>query len=401
MSSRKTQLFSDPMLEYLDEKQDNSFFKKTTKAIQQLISSPSENNSKVVSSNPGKLVQGVDVQVSDQLFLSKFGKEVISEDCLSLSREAFVSENDNATIRNPFSNGVACTIMNRQNKLYLKCSKDSVFQHTPLEEKVYEFQDDEVTVQKRMDVFFRKYRSDALSLCMHFATGNFTMPILIRHVFLYDYYPKEIQDSIWRAMLVYISQQVKNGTYTLFHYHCAQRKVGNIRMYLVKPDDIYRFQNQSDWAAISNKRFLCYMHLADESEQIVMKREKVCKEYFADVEISKGDLGWLFFILSIGVNAKAFPVHYYIKSIAPGVLRNDDEDCIFTYRPKDSLLFQKSSHRLRMTEWLKELRSDLEICKDQRFRQIKKSIYMQPFFHLTKPIGCSDNISNSQSYLCT
>ncbi|WBW71456.1 UPF0300 family protein 6 [Schizosaccharomyces osmophilus] len=402
MSSRKTQLFSDPMLEYLDEKQGNSFFKKTTKAIQQLVSTPNESTPKPNLSNPGKLVQGVEIQVPDQLVLSKFGQEVFpNDDFLPIMKEGQASENDNLPTKTPFLNGVACTIMRQKNRLYLKCSREVVFQEIPLEESVYEYYDDEFTVQKRMDIFFKKYRSDGLSLCMHFATGNFTIPILIRHVFLYDYYPKEVQDSIWRAMLVYISREVKNGHYSTFQYHCAQRKIGNIRMYLIRPRDVYCFQNQFDWAAICNKRFLCYMQLGSELEQNIIKSEQMCKELFPDTVVSKENLGWLFFILSLGSNAKAFPIHYYINSIIPGAAQDGFVDCVFIYHPNDSLLFQKSTHRLKMTEWLKELRFDLDICKQQRFRQIKQSAHMQPLFHLTKPIGCSDNISKFHGYLCT
>ncbi|EPX74082.1 uncharacterized protein SOCG_03296 [Schizosaccharomyces octosporus yFS286] len=403
MSSRKTQLFSDPMLEYLDEKQKNSFFKKTTKAIQQLVSTSNESGLKLNQSNPGKLVQGVDIQVPEQLTLSKFEQEVFPEnDFLSPMKKGQVPGKENNSLTEmPFVTGVACTIMRQEDRLYLKCSKEAVFQEIPLAESVYELRDDKVTVSRRMDVFFKKYRSDGLSLCMHFATGNFTMPILVRHVFLYEYYPKEVQDSIWRAMLVYISREVKNGTYSMFQYQCAQNKIGNIRMYLVRPGDVYCFQNHFNWAAICNKRFLCYMQLGNESDENIIKSEQICKELFPDAIISKEDLGWLFFILSLGSNAKAFPIHYYINSIVPGAVQDNYDDCVFIYHPNDSLLFQKSSHRLKMTEWLKELRSDLSICKQQRFRQIKQSTHMQPLFHLTKPIGCSDNISNFHGYLCT
>ncbi|KAL2311978.1 hypothetical protein POMI540_4517 [Schizosaccharomyces pombe] len=392
----------DILREVDDEGQENSFLRKTTRKIQQFFKSdPGYQSRKAEYNSPAKATDDVNINVTSQDWLSKLDRDLSIENLTGKSLGiVVVSGRNKGLIKNPFLGGLVDIVMRRQDKLYLKSVEQVSSEYSPMQEQVYEFKVDMPLVQKRLGAFLKKNRVDGLSLSMHFSTGNYSLPVLIRHVLLYDYYTDDMKDSLWRAMIIYVSRQVASNKYTKFHLWCVQKRIGNIRMYLVRPGDVYSFQGQTSWAAICNKSYMCNIQL-EQSPEVSVKSSlpKYSNEpIFQSKTISQEEVGWLLFMLSIGNHARAFPIQNYLANTVMETVLPVELRCPFLSRSVDCEIFQKNTKRRVMEKWRQEFKKDLNVCEELEFKNVKKSGYMQPLFDLTMPLGCFDSLETKEMF---
>lgn len=265
-------------------------------------------------------------------------------------------------VRNPFTHGLFCVVFYHQNKSYLKMGVTDNFNAFEEDSRVYQYGVNHKLSCKNLLLAINYSPKTYTKIFDFLRNGRAPLQVLVHHCMLYNFYPEDFQDALWCAVQAHVMNQVRLGRATLLHARACYQKIGDIRMYLIDPHDLYFSPNSLKWLIICSKQFQALVHLEVKMDTLKIFRRR--SKYFnlARSCVSGFELSWLIMMTSIGSNASAVPVHAYLASkriLYPSIIPEE----IFFMRKFDSSLFKDIKNIHELLGFLGRLFMDLQDCE--------------------------------------
>ncbi|EPY50870.1 hypothetical protein SPOG_00593 [Schizosaccharomyces cryophilus OY26] len=263
-------------------------------------------------------------------------------------------------IPNTFTQGSLSSVFHAFSGTYLKSSYELDESGFFMPDKIYHFTQRNTCAQENVKLLLKSHRSLFNHLCEYLRAGPIPISVLIHHVMLFQFYPPEIQESLWIAVEHYLSNY--DFAHTKLLKLALQNRLGCIRMYLINPNDIYALKAKNNWVAVTRSNFLSYLQLRLPLCESSLPYDLCGFEAMLHSASSEADIGWLSMMHCIGNNGHAFPIHMYMNTKDAVFEGKVPESALFLYNT-DAVLFKKDSFIRGFYDFCNQLLLDLCKCR--------------------------------------
>ncbi|CAA15728.1 UPF0300 family protein 1 [Schizosaccharomyces pombe] len=269
---------------------------------------------------------------------------------------------DRFDIPNLFYDGWLSYVFHTFSGVYLKIGYEMDESGFCLPDQVYHLIDNHSCIQTAVSHLLRNHQALFKYLCDYLRSGEFPLTVLIHHVMLYQYYPKSLQEALWAAVEHYVNNS--GEAYSTVQKLAVQKKIGNIRMYLVNPRDIFALGSTCNCIVVSSSNFQSYVQLRKPLLENNLPYEIDGFDKILQCANSEADIGWIAMIHCIGSNGYAFPIHLYLNMKKNIFLGKLPESTLLLYN-SDGAIFKNPPSSKKECDFYNQLLLDL--CKCRQF----------------------------------
>ncbi|EPY51805.1 hypothetical protein SPOG_00228 [Schizosaccharomyces cryophilus OY26] len=265
------------------------------------------------------------------------------------------------TVMNPFSNGMIYTIPHNDGRILLEscyCEKNLGMSTSP---RIMEFMPYRPLVKFNCSKLFNSFENYFRELTEFLLNGRAPLNVLVHHIMLYHYYPTSMKDVLWKAVEVYLDIHCTEDRYCRVQVEAAKRRLGDIRLYLVYPRDIYKFTNSKDWIAVATRGFMSYIQTRNPLclGSIPVNNKSISE--LLSYTTSTDCMAWLSLLICAGSNGSRFPLHKYINT-KTRIMKSKTSITDFLFSDEDLLFFQDKESITEFKPLQQQLLRELADC---------------------------------------